>query len=84
MTKEARNYLLKGEILAGLQTYEQDSAPIFPLSNSVASYPGSTASTFIATARIAGLFLLTPQWAVGASSTTARPQTIRNLRRLPS
>lgn len=67
MTKEARNYLLKGEVLAGLQTYEQDSAPIFPLSNSVASYPGSTASTFIATARIAGLFLLTPQWAVGAS-----------------
>jgi hypothetical protein len=38
MTKEARNYLLKGEILAGLQTYEQDSAPIFPLSKSVASY----------------------------------------------
>jgi cellulose synthase operon protein C len=67
LTKEARSYLLKGEVLAGLQTYEQDSAPIFPLNNSVASYPGSTASTFIATARIAGLFLLTPQWAVGGS-----------------
>jgi cellulose synthase operon protein C len=67
MTKEARNFLLKGEVLAGLQKYQQNSAPIFPLNNSGASYPGSTTSTFIATARIAGLFLLTSQLALGAS-----------------
>jgi cellulose synthase operon protein C len=67
LTKEARSYLIKGEVLAGLQTYKQDSAPIFPLEPSVASYPGTSANTFIATARLAGLFLLASQWGVGAS-----------------
>jgi hypothetical protein len=30
LTKEARSYLLKGEVLAGLQTYKQDAAPDLP------------------------------------------------------
>jgi cellulose synthase operon protein C len=67
LTKEARSYLIKGEVLAGLQTYKQDSAPIFPLELSVASYPGTSANTFIATARLAGLFLIASQWGLGAS-----------------
>ncbi len=67
MTKEARPYLVKGDVTVGLQTYKEDSAPIFPLENSVAIYPQTSTETFVATARLAGLALVAPQLALGAS-----------------
>jgi cellulose synthase operon protein C len=67
MTKEARPYLIRGDVGVGLQTYKENSAPIFPLENSAAMYPETTTETFVATARLAGLVLVTSQLALGAS-----------------
>ena len=51
MTKENRPYLIKGDLLAGLQTYQEDPAPIFPLQNSPGTFSGTYTETFNVTAR---------------------------------
>jgi Cellulose synthase operon protein C C-terminus (BCSC_C) len=67
LTKENRPYLLKGDLLVGLQSYREDSAPIFPLGNSAANYAGTSTKTFVATTKIAGQVLVAPQLSLGAS-----------------
>jgi tetratricopeptide (TPR) repeat protein len=67
MTKENRPYLIKGDLLAGLQSYQEDSAPIFPLQNSPGTFSGTYTQTFNVTARLAGLVLVAPQWSLGTS-----------------
>jgi hypothetical protein len=67
MTKEARPYLVKGNLSLGLQSYKEDSSPIFPLGNTTSIYTGKSNQTFIAAADLSGMFLLTPHIALGAS-----------------
>jgi hypothetical protein len=67
LTKEDRPYLLKGDLLVGLQSYREDSAPIFPLENSAANYAGTSTKTFVATTKLAGQVLVAPQLSLGAS-----------------
>ncbi len=67
MTKENRPYLIKGDLLAGLQTYQEDPAPIFPLQNTPGTFSGTNTQTFNVTARLAGMVLVAPQWSLGTS-----------------
>ena len=60
VTKENRPYLIKGDLLAGLQSYQEDSAAIFPLQNSPGTFSGTYTQTFNVTARLAGLVLVAP------------------------
>jgi hypothetical protein len=65
MTAEGKNYLLRGSGSVGLQTYRQDSSPVFPLQNSSATYSQTDTQTFSASARLGGLILVAPQIAAG-------------------
>jgi hypothetical protein len=67
MTKEARPYLVKGNLALGLQSYRESSSPIFPLDNTTGTYSGKSNQTFVAAADLSGMFLLTPHIALGAS-----------------
>lgn len=67
LTKQGRNYLVRGDVGLGLQSYTEADAAYLPLEPDGRTHAGSSSQTAVVFANLEAITLISDRWAVGAS-----------------